>query len=210
MWEIARAWVEGWAVSRRTPGPVDMPWGLRVQVGSATQPVRHVLLDADAGTVRGLVASVTEPGTCVKGFLAPDVMEPWFPPEWEPIEPCFLMAVDLRPSAVRAPDGYTVTAETDGGVIGVRVLAADGEPAACGQVGLSDTACVFDQIVTEEAHRRRGLGTVVMGALTDAAVEHGAATGILGATVQGRALYETLDWKVLAPLTGFTYQPVAA
>lgn len=91
----------------------------------------------------------------------------------------------------------------------MRVLAADGELAARGQTGLTGTACVFDQIITEEAHQRLGLGTVVMGALTEAAVENGATTGVLGATVQGRALYETLDWKVLAPLTGFLYKPVA-
>ncbi|MFG2335233.1 hypothetical protein [Streptomyces yangpuensis] len=48
-----------------------------------------------------------------------------------------------------------------------------------------------------------------MGALTDAAVENGAATGTPGATVQGRALHETLGWKVLAPLTGNVHEGVA-
>lgn len=209
MWDLARAWVDGWTVSRRTPAPVDAPWGLSIQVGLPTQTVRHVLLDADAGTARGLVGATAEPATWIKAFLEPDLMEPWFPPEWEPTDPGFLMAVDLRPSAVRTPDGYTATTETVGGVISVRVQAADGELAARGQIGLTGAACVFDQIVTEEAHQRRGLGTVVMGALTNAAVENGAATGLLGATLQGRALYETLDWKVLAPLTGFIHRPVA-
>ncbi|MGW5739161.1 MULTISPECIES: GNAT family N-acetyltransferase [Streptomyces] len=185
------------------------PWGLSIEVGLPAQMVRHVLLDADAGTARGLIGSVTAPAICVKGFLAPDVMGPWFSPAWVPTDPGFLMAVDLRPSAVRAPRGYTATTETADGVIGVRVLTADGELAARGQVGLTGAAGVFDQIVTEQAHRRLGLGTVVMGALTDAAVESGATTGLLGATVQGRALYETLDWKVLAPLTGFIHRPVA-
>ncbi|MFD7787934.1 GNAT family N-acetyltransferase [Streptomyces nojiriensis] len=210
MWELARSWVDGWAVSRRAPKPVDVPWGLSVPVGLPTQAVRHVLLDADAETARGLIGAITEPATWIKAFLEPDVMEPWLSPDWEPTDTGFLMAADLRPSVVRAPDGYTATAETDGDVVGVRILAADGEPAARGQIGLTGTACVFDQIITEEAHQRRGLGTVVMAALTAAAVEHGAATGILGATVQGRALYETLDWKVLAPLTGFIHKPVAA
>ncbi|MGW6981972.1 GNAT family N-acetyltransferase [Streptomyces sp. NPDC054932] len=209
MWELARSWVYGWTASRRAPQPVDVPWGLSIQVGLPTQTVRHVLLDADVETARGLVGTITEPATWIKGFLEPDVMAPWFPPEWEPTDPGFLMAVDLRPSAVRAPDGYSVTTETAGDLISVRVLAADGELAARGQIGLSGGACVFDQIVTEEAHRRLGLGTVVMGALTHAAVGSGAATGVLGATVQGRALYETLDWKVLAPLTGFIHKPAA-
>ncbi|GJF34549.1 hypothetical protein KNE206_72490 [Kitasatospora sp. NE20-6] len=208
MWELARSWVDGWTVSRGTPKPVDEPWGLSIQVGLPTRTVRHVLLDTDVATVRGLVGSITEPATCIKAFLEPDVMEPWFSSEWEPTDPGFLMAVDLRPSAVRAPDGYTVTAEAAGDVTSVRILAAGGELAARGRIGLTGAACVFDQIVTEEAHQRRGLGTVVMGALTDAAVGNGAATGILGATVQGRALYGTLGWKVVAPLTGFLRKPV--
>lgn len=209
MWELAHSWVDGWTVSRRVPKPVDEPWGLSIQVGLPDQMVRHVLLDADTETARGLIRSVTGPATCVKAFLAPDVMRPWFSPEWAPTDPGFLMAVDLRPSAVPAPRGYTATTETADGVIGVRIRAADGELAARGQVGLTGAAGVFDQIVTEEAHRRLGLGTVVMGALTDAALENGATTGLLGATEQGRALYETLDWKVLAPLTGFIHKPVA-
>ncbi|MFB0629646.1 GNAT family N-acetyltransferase [Streptomyces sp. AB3(2024)] len=205
----ARSWVEGWAVVRGASEPVDVPWGLRVEIGRPARTVRHVLLDADAATARGLIGTITEPGTCVKAFLPPGDMEPWFPSAWEPTDHCFLMAVDLRPSPVRAPDGYTVTVETADGVTLVRVLSADGEPAACGRTGLAGTACVFDQIVTEPAHRRLGLGTVVMAALTDAAIESGATTGILGATVQGRALYEALGWKVLSPLSGFVYRPPA-
>ncbi|MFI8449241.1 GNAT family N-acetyltransferase [Streptomyces erythrochromogenes] len=149
MWELARSWVEGWAVSRQVARPVDEPWGLSIQVGLPDQAVRHVLLDADAGTARGLVGAVTEPATCIKGFLAPEVMQPWFPAAWEPLDPGFLMAVDLRPAAVQAPDGYTVGAETSGGVVRVRVLAAGGELAARGQIGLAGAACVFDQIITE-------------------------------------------------------------
>ncbi|MFJ7156360.1 GNAT family N-acetyltransferase [Streptomyces sp. NPDC101118] len=209
MWDAARSWVEGWTVSRRTPKPVDTPWGLSIRVGLPDQPVRHVLLDTDAETARDLVGSVTEPATWIKAFLAPDVMQPWFPLAWEPTDPGFLMAVDLRPATVRAPDGYTVATETADGVTNVRVLAADGTLAARGQTGLTAGACVFDQIITEEAHQRRGLGTLVVSALTNAAVEHGATTATLGATVQGRALYETLGWKTLTPLTGFVHRPPA-
>ncbi|MFG2824899.1 GNAT family N-acetyltransferase [Kitasatospora sp. NPDC048365] len=210
MSETGRSWAAGWAVSRRVPAPVEVPWGLRIEVGQPTQVVRHIVLDTGEGVARGLVGSVTEPTTCVKAFVPEEEMAPWFPSGWEPLDPCFLMAVDLRPSRVHAPDGYTAAVQTADGVASVRVLGPDGDLAACGQAGLTDAACVFDQIVTEPAHRRRGLGTVVMGALTDAAVERGVTTGILGATVEGRALYATLGWKVLAPLTGFVYRPVAA
>ncbi|WKE70030.1 GNAT family N-acetyltransferase [Streptomyces sp. WP-1] len=74
----------------------------------------------------------------------------------------------------------------------------------------TDTACVFDRTVTAPAHRRRGLGTVMMGTLTGAAVGSGVPTGVLGATVQGRTLYEALGWEVLSALSGFVCKPVAA
>ncbi|MFE5795674.1 GNAT family N-acetyltransferase [Streptomyces sp. NPDC056503] len=215
--DTERWWVEGWAVSRRAPEPVDVPWGLRIDVGQATQTVRHVLLGGDgaggadrvAVRARALIGTVTEPTTCVKAFLPAEVMERWFPSAWEPTDPCFLMAVDLRPSRARLADGYALTVESDGGVTSVRVLTSGGELAACGRTGTprGGGACVFDQIVTEPAHQRRGLGTVVMGALTEAAVASGVSTGVLGATVEGRALYEALGWKVLSPLNGFVYRP---
>ncbi|TDU05472.1 acetyltransferase (GNAT) family protein [Streptomyces sp. 846.5] len=209
MLEIARSWVEGWTVSRRTPRPVDAPWGLSIAVGLPAQAVRHVLLDADVETIRALVDATTEPATWIKAFLEPEVMRPWFSSEWKPDSPGFLMSVELRPSAARTPDGYSATVETTDGVTYVRILASDGGLAARGQIGLTAASCVFDQIVTEEAHQRLGLGTAVMGTLTNAAVENGVTTGILGASTQGRALYETLGWKVLAPLTGFIHRPVA-
>ncbi|MFF0483144.1 GNAT family N-acetyltransferase [Streptomyces sp. NPDC004435] len=201
-----RLWVEGWAVARRVAAPVEVPWGLRVEVGRPSQVVRHVLLGADDTTARGLIGSVTEPTTCVKAFMTSEAMRPWFTPAWEPVEPCFLMAVALRPAPVRAPEGYDVDVEVADGVVSVRVLSAGGELAAAGLAGLTGDACVFDQIVTEPAHRRRGLGTLVMGALTEAAAERGAASGVLGATFPGRGLYEALGWKVLAPLNGFVYR----
>ncbi|MFC9734590.1 GNAT family N-acetyltransferase [Streptomyces roseolus] len=210
MTRTGRQWVEGWAVARRTSRPVDVPWGLRIDVGWPARTVRHVLFDADAATARALIGSITEPAVCVKAFLTLDAMRPWFPPTWEPVDPCFLMAVDLRPAPVRMPDGYTAAVETADGVVSVRVLGdAGGELAASGLAGLTDTACVYDRIVTEPAHRRRGLGTVVMGLLTDAALAAGVTEGVLGATVPGRALYETLGWKALAPLNGFVHRPGA-
>ncbi|MER5227101.1 GNAT family N-acetyltransferase [Streptomyces flaveus] len=61
---------------------------------------------------------------------------------------------------------------------------------------------VVDQVETDPAHQRRGLGRVVMHTLTDITAGQGATAGVLVATPEGRALYETVGWHVLAPLTG--------
>ncbi|MDO3701713.1 GNAT family N-acetyltransferase [Micromonospora sp. C28SCA-DRY-2] len=52
------------------------------------------------------------------------------------------------------------------------------------------------------AHRRRGLGSVVMAALHRHAARRGARTGILVATDEGRALYQRLGWVVHTEVSG--------
>ncbi|WP_225881891.1 GNAT family N-acetyltransferase [Streptomyces aureocirculatus] len=66
---------------------------------------------------------------------------------------------------------------------------------------------VVDRVVTHEPHRRRGLGGFVMGALTDEALNRGATLGVLGATEDGRALYETLGWRRHVALAACIYRP---
>ncbi len=211
--ELSRAWVDGWVVSRGTPSPSQEPWGLRIDVGRPDQVVRHVLLDADEVAVRKVAETVEAlgtPATWLKAFMAPEDMGAWLGPDWTPDSPGFLMAADLRPSAPRTPGGYTLTTATAEGVTRVRVLAADGSLAARGQVAPVSGYAVVDQVETAPEHQRRGLGSFVMHTLADTAVRQGAATGVLGATVEGRALYETLGWRVHAPLTGFIYRAVTA
>jgi len=60
---------------------------------------------------------------------------------------------------------------------------------------------VFDQIGTEAAFRRQGLGRVVMQALANRALARGAGEGLLVATEAGRQLYLGLDWHILSPYT---------
>lgn len=76
----------------------------------------------------------------------------------------------------------------------------DGVVAARGQVAVWGAYATFDQIVTEPAYRRRGLGSVVMQALSTAATKQGARTGVLVATDDGRALYTRLGWELVSTL----------
>lgn len=206
--DIARAWVDGWVLSRGAEKPVPEAWGLRIEVGVPNQLRRHVLLDTDDVTIRALAASVTDPTTWIKAFVEPDLLEALLTPDWKPDAPGFLMATKLSPSQPRLAAGYVVDTETADGVTHVRVLTADGSPAARGQVAVTGPTCVFDQIATEPDHQRRGLGTTVMATLSTTALDQGATTGILGATIQGRALYESLGWRVDGPLSGFIYKPL--
>ncbi|MFF1380071.1 GNAT family N-acetyltransferase [Streptomyces sp. NPDC058308] len=200
--ELVRSWVEGWVVSRGAAPPVVEPWGFTVDVGLSGHVTRHVLTDADESLVRKLTETVTAPGTWLKVFLPPQTVAPWVAPGWRFDDDGFLMTAPLRPTAAEAPDGYQVRTWTRGGVTRVLVLTRDGAFAARGQVavpGPGHTA-VFDQIETSVAHRRKGLGSLVMRALTNA-VAAGSSAAVLGASAEGRALYEFLGWRTHGPLT---------
>ncbi|GAU65897.1 putative acetyltransferase [Streptomyces sp. NBRC 110611] len=197
----------GWAVSRRTPAPVEKPWGFYVEVADDPAEVgRHVLLQADELSVRSAVASVTVPRTWMKIPAEPEEVEPWLAEGWAWDESGHLMAVDLTTTQPIAPEGYTATVEAIDDVVHVRVRDAAGRPAAKGQMAMLNGAVVVDRVVTEEAHRRHGLGSFVMRTLTNRAVEEGAVLGVLGATDAGRALYETLGWKKHSTLAECVYR----
>ncbi|MEV0318116.1 GNAT family N-acetyltransferase [Streptomyces sp. NPDC050658] len=206
--DMVRTWAAGWAVSRRTPPPAEKPWGVYIEVDSAREAARHVLPVADETLVREAAASVTVPRTWMKMPVLPERLEPWLPRGWAVAwgETGHLMAVDLMATSLVAPDGYTSVVETDGAVLVVRVLDVTGAQAARGQMALLGEAAIADQVVTEEAHRRRGLGQFVMCALADQALARGAHLGVLGATDAGRALYETLGWKKHATLAECVYR----
>jgi len=112
-----------------------------------------------------------------------------------------LMSVDMNGQDVEDPrppgDDYTLERASDGGCRRVLVR-ADGELAARGSVAVVDDYAVYDRIITEEAFRRRGLGSFVMRALTSGVMEDDVTSGLLMASADGRALYGFLGWEHLA------------
>ncbi|MGI5502165.1 GNAT family N-acetyltransferase [Lentzea sp. CA-135723] len=100
--------------------------------------------------------------------------------------------------APEPPSGYAVEITTDP-VIKVRVLAGD-EVAASGLMAVVGEDAVAHRIETAEEHRRRGLGSVVMGALVREASRNGATTGLLFSSTTGVHLYRSLGWERISDL----------
>src|SRR3546814_4561627 len=112
--------------------------------------------------------------------------------------------------AAPLPDGYRLDQDTTDSIDTVRVLAADDSVVATGHVVVTDHTAIYDRVVTQEEHRRLGIGRALVAALDQAAVERGARRGLLVATEPGRALYEALGWKSLAPYTSMVIAPPRA
>lgn len=158
--------------------------------------------DAQTAAVAGIVAATTEPNW---------LSVPTDRPEKVIAEIEAAGLVVARPDetfmkrdlaghpAPKPPAGYVVEVRRDP-VIGVRVLAEDGEEAASGLMAVVGEDAVAHRIETAEAHRRRGLGSVVMGTLVREAVRDGAKTGLLFSSTDGVHLYRSLGWEKISDL----------
>ena len=192
------AWTEGWARSRQVQPPTPIQDGVALHVGTLTESGRYVLTVTDSDRARALTSEVRTTNFWIKWPAAPHEDEPWMPKGWKIVERQFLMATHLVPSSPPLPSGYRLEIQEGDGAVEVRVLTDAGSVAARGRVGMTEIA-VPDQIVTQDAHMRRGLGRVVMSTLCNAAMEGGRSDAVLLASAQGRHLYDDLGWRLLTP-----------
>ena len=208
MREYVDGWVDGWTRSRGTPRPEPVDGGWYVATRSEREHGRFVLSEPTKERVLAIIGAEQPPRT---GLKFPGDPQEWFSqlgPGWEPDHEGWFMTRRLgHPQGRQAPHGYRVELEAAPTLAVASVLAPEGNVVASGRMGLGSAYAVADQIVTDERHRRLGLGTVVMAALERYAVEAGLDRAVLGATGDGRALYERLGWDVGAPLTAVYYLP---
>jgi GNAT superfamily N-acetyltransferase len=190
-------WSLGYCRARGYGDPVPGPAGLWFDIGFPDQLGRHVLTSAFAPEAyRRLVAGIARPFTYVEALAPRETVLPHVPASWIVRDPAWLMATRLTaPPSAEPPPGYTLRLTQTDRKLHIDIEAPDGSPAATGRCGLAGDSVTFDRIITEEAHRRRGLGGLIMNRLTTAALEYGASQGVLIATPDGRALYSTLGWS---------------
>ncbi|MEV8375525.1 GNAT family N-acetyltransferase [Kribbella sp. NPDC056861] len=188
---LVKAWAEGWATVRRTAAPVEVPEGWRIEVGLPGHIARYVL----PAPAPDLAARLTTPDTWLKICADPAVVE--LDERWQVQPTEYLMTTQLTAEPATCGPEYELQVTRAGSVVDV-LVSQRGEPAARGKAAVTGDYAVIDQVVTEPDHQRRGLGTTVMRALSQAA---GARTGLLVATADGRALYSRLGWELVSPVT---------
>lgn len=197
----AKAWARGWTLTRSKAPPVAQTYGCKIDLGLPEHLERHVVFDFDAEALLGLTGSLQTPGTWLKVCASPEQVAPLLHENWQVQAPEYLMAVALNGAAVGAHDGYRLSLSTVGTVTDAELRDVDGELAARGRLAHSGGIATFDQIVTEPAHQRRGLGRILMAALGNLAVAQEAKVGVLVATEQGRSLYQAIGWTLVSPVT---------
>lgn len=198
---IAQAWTYGWAISRRTETPIQCAGYFRIFVGKPEQVARYVLPHLDHELLQRLVSTEAVPGTWLKVCAPVGSVSPLLSSHWHIHDPEFLMSINLARSLGLPIEGYRLHTEQVGALALAKLVADTGELAASGQAAIDGAFATFDQIVTVEAHRRKGLGRCIMAALSNCALEIGAKRGVLVATEAGAALYQALGWATVTPVT---------
>ena len=200
--ELLEAWVHGWTISRRTAPAVKLAnGGFRVQVGLAGHVARYILSGDDLPEVRSQAIGIVEPGIWLKVTALPSAVRAVLPAQWSVQTAEYLMGTTLSAEvAANVPPDYHLSIQDEGVAATAALTHASGERAATARVAFSGKFAIFDQVVTEVAHRRKGLGSVVMQALGNHAVTQRSRCGVLVATEEGLALYQALGWYVSAPM----------
>jgi GNAT superfamily N-acetyltransferase len=213
--DIFTAWSRGWAITREVAPPVAHADGLRIEVGMPRQARRYVFPHASQA-LHALGETISEPWVFLKACATSDELRALLPARWQMQDDHYLMTcgdATFAGSGAVAP-GYTLRVDDDARRTRrahVQVHAEDGTLAASGHIALDDRFAIYDRIVTDPAHQRRGLGRAVMHALQALARAHGRHANVLVASAQGRALYETLGWHLHAPwATAVIHGPDAA
>jgi GNAT superfamily N-acetyltransferase len=194
---LLAAWVAARSVARGLPAPVPDHGGLRVDTRSAAEVARWVFAAPTDG-LRALGRSIRAPRHFLKLCGTGDELLAALPPGWTLDAMAHVMQATRAPAPASLPEGYRIEVDRAGAVVAARVRWANGALAASGYAAAAAGVFVYDRIVTDPAHRRRGLGRALMVALR-AAWERTGDPELLVATDDGRALYATLGWRTLAP-----------
>lgn len=203
-------WVDCWARARQLPVPIQLPRRvLQVDVGWPDQLVRYVMPGDDLSVVEKYARELHAPATWLKICAGRDAVAPILPPRWELSAPRFFMHTEISERyALQVPRGYSLGMTQQGQTMHATVKTADGQLAADGGLILAGRYAIFDTIITETQHQRKGLGRLVMQALANHAYDNAAHEGSLVATEAGQMLYDTLGWKTVSPYTSAYIAPI--
>ncbi|MGJ9423665.1 GNAT family N-acetyltransferase [Aeromicrobium sp. CF3.5] len=197
---VADRWLTGWVRLRGLRVETLDGWPL-VHVNSLSRRTELICADPSLDVVRELLPHVADDPEAMLTVVGADLSAcraaAWGAGVRVARDDETLMTTHLSTDRATAavPPGLHTDIEIVGSRLIYRVIDSD-RVAAEGTLGIDDGWATFDEIETLPSHRRRGLGRHVMTVLSARAVEAGATQGILAATADGRALYESLGWTV--------------
>lgn len=200
--DLLQKWITAWALSRELPLPAQYKSGFKVEVGDEKQKERYVFAESNEDFFQ-LAQSIAEPWVYLKVCVPPHQFIDKIPERWELQAQGYMMHCfhPMNISYVSLPEGYFVKYTHHNSTFTVEIIAEDGKQVSIGRVVLIDDLAIYDRILTEEQHRRKGLASFLMKELENIALSKGIFNNFLVATEKGKVLYETLGWKLYSLYT---------
>ncbi|SFM98997.1 Acetyltransferase (GNAT) domain-containing protein [Chryseobacterium oleae] len=207
--DIVKKWLKGWSLSRQLPLPVRYKSGLKVEVGEEKQKIRYVFPELNDDCIE-LSKQINEPWIYLKVCASPDKVKNKVPDQWVIQPPGYMMSCfgPMKTKVTNLCKGYRVESETYNSTTVIKILTENGELASAGRVVIVDDLAVYDRIITEEKHQRKGLGTFLMQELEKVAVSKGISNNFLVATEVGRSLYQSIGWELYSPYTSIVIHKI--
>ncbi|KFF01438.1 GNAT family N-acetyltransferase [Chryseobacterium luteum] len=199
---IVEKWLKAWSLSRKLLLPVKYKSGFKVEVGEKKQKMRYVFSELNDDFTE-LSKQIDEPWVYLKTCASSDEVKNKVSEKWIIQPPGYMMccAGPMKNSDANLCEGYRIGYEKYNSTTVIKIIAENGEQASIGRIVFVDDLAVYDRIITEENHQRKGLATFLMRELEKTALSNGISNHFLVATEQGRGLYESIGWKVYSPYT---------
>lgn len=194
---LLNAWLSARSLARGLPSPVPEYGGFRVDTNSDAEVARWVFPEIGPG-LEELAHSINEPRYFLKLCGSADELQAVLPIGWVLHAPSYFMQASDEPAGRHLVEGYMIETKRAGMVSEARIYSETGALAASGYAAETQEVFIYDRIVTEPLHRRKGLGLAIMTTL-HAAKQHPSVPELLVATKDGRALYSTLGWETISP-----------
>lgn len=195
--KIVENWLKGWCLSRETSFPVSYKSGFHVTVGDEKQKERFVFPELNYDFFK-LAASIDEPWIYLKVSTSPDEFISKIPERWQLQSQGYMMTCfhPMEFPETSLAEGYHLEFSEYNTTFVIRIVAENGELASIGRVSLIDDCAIYDRIITEKNHQRKGLARFLLKELEKIALSKGCPNNLLVATDEGKLLYETLGWKL--------------
>jgi GNAT superfamily N-acetyltransferase len=200
--DLVMAWGRGRAVSRLTDAPRPVPGGFEVAVQRLGRELRQVFHTFTDESLAAAAERLSVPWRQIMIAGPREVLRESVSATWTMDPDGHLMTVAFAPTRYRVPDDYRLRIETEGALTVARAFHVSGDLAASARMGRDGEFGVFDMVLTQPAHRRKGLGATLMRALSGHAASLGMTRGLLVGSDEGRALYEHLGWTFVSDFPG--------
>lgn len=200
--DVLEKWLNAWSLSRGLTLPTRYESGYKIDVGYEKQKIRYVFPKLNDDFVQ-LAETIREPWIFLKVCASPEEVRSKIPDRWVIQPQGYMMYCNTPMSAPNKdlPKGYRTEFDKYNSTTVIRIIAPGGEQACIGRLIIRADLAVYDRIMTEKNHQRKGLAAFLMRELESIALSENVSENFLVATEQGRMLYESLGWKICSLYT---------